>query len=130
MNALADYTKRISSELVLSWSYWHVTSSQCLLNAIFLNFVFFFLFVVLVVVVCLLLLLLLLVGRCFFFKWYKLHCKFFVELCKFSKFGTSSNKTDSLNFESNRKFPSFPSFRFQCKGQNRKLGNLENSKFL
>ena len=46
------------------------------------------------------------------------------------KFATSSNKTNSLNSESNRKFPSLPSFRFQCKGQNQKLGNLGNSKFL
>ena len=34
--------------------------------------------------------------------------------------------TDSINFASKRKFLSFPSFGFQYKGQNRKLGNLGN----
>ena len=31
-----------------------------------------------------------------------------------------------LTLQVSKKFPSFPSFRFQYKGQNQKLGNLEN----
>ena len=34
--------------------------------------------------------------------------------------------TDLLNFASKRNFPSFPSFRFQYKGQNQKLGTPGN----
>ena len=72
INALADYVKHVSNELVFLLRI--VKSDQCLFNTIFFKFfvvaAVVYLFVVVVVV----------------FSWYKLDRNFFADLCKFFQF--------------------------------------------
>ena len=128
MNALADYTKRISSELVLSWKYGH-----CYISSIFVKRHLFLIFIFFLfccsccscLFVCLLLLLLLLVVVVLFFKKNGINSTVnFLQSCVNFPILNKVLLTDSLNFASKENFRVFRVFDLRAKIENSETSEI------